>query len=221
MNFRRIGLVGPILLILACEGTPQVKVETDEDKTLYAVGQGMAVQFALKGLFSEQELKVVTQGFSDGVLGHNATFSIDEYMSRMNDLVQGRRATKNAEWGDDYRKDAAAEAGVVETESGLLYQELTAGTGAQPQATDEVTVHYTGQLVDGQVFDSSVKRGEPTTFPLTGVVPGWTEGLQMMRVGGKARLIIPSELAYGEDGSRGVIPPNATLVFELELLGIK
>ena len=108
----------------------------------------------------------------------------------------------------------------MRTASGLVYQELVAGTGAQPKATDTVTVHYTGSLIDGEVFDSSIPRGEPSSFGLDAVIAGWTEGIQLMKVGGKARLVIPSDLAYGPKGRPG-IPPNATLDFEVELLAIK
>ena len=108
----------------------------------------------------------------------------------------------------------------MQTASGLIFKELTAGTGASPKATDRVKVHYHGSLIDGTVFDSSVERGEPVTFALDQVVKGWTEGLQMMKVGGKAKLTIPPELAYGPGGRSG-IPPNATLIFEVELLGIE
>ena len=103
----------------------------------------------------------------------------------------------------------------------MAYKVLSTGTGANPKATDQVTVHYTGKLIGGKVFDSSVKRGQPTTFPLNRVIPGWTEGLQLMKQGGKAIFYIPSDLAYGARGAGGVIPPNATLIFEVELLEIK
>lgn len=110
--------------------------------------------------------------------------------------------------------------GVTVLPSGLQYKVLTPGTGKQPKAADEVTVHYRGSLVDGSVFDSSYERGEPATFPVDGVIPGWVEALQLMKTGAKWELVIPSELAYGKRGAGGVIPPHATLIFEVELLSI-
>ena len=105
--------------------------------------------------------------------------------------------------------------------SGLVYQSLKEGTGASPKASDTVRVHYHGTLADGKVFDSSVQRGQPAEFPLNRVIPCWTEGVQMMKVGGKAKLTCPPQIAYGARGAAGVIPPNATLTFEVELLGVK
>ena len=122
--------------------------------------------------------------------------------------------------GEAFREKAAREEDAVQTASGLIFKELRAGTGVSPKATDQVKVHYHGSLIDGTVFDSSVERGEPITFALDQVVKGWSEGLQMMKVGGKAELTIPPELAYGPGGREG-IPPNATLIFEVELLGIE
>jgi FKBP-type peptidyl-prolyl cis-trans isomerase FkpA len=115
---------------------------------------------------------------------------------------------------------AAKEPGAVATPSGLVYRSLTDGTGAAPTAADRVGVHYRGTLVDGTEFDSSYKRGQAAQFPLSGVIPCWTEGVQRMKVGGKAKLTCPPAIAYGARGAGGVIPPNATLVFEIELLGI-
>jgi FKBP-type peptidyl-prolyl cis-trans isomerase FkpA len=116
---------------------------------------------------------------------------------------------------------AAAEKGAVKTESGMVYRSLTEGKGASPKETDVVRVHYKGAFPDGKEFDSSYKRGEPTEFPLNRVIKCWTEGVQRMRVGGKAKLTCPPTLAYGERGAGNTIPPNATLQFEVELLGIK
>ena len=115
---------------------------------------------------------------------------------------------------------AAKEEGAVVTSTGLVYRSLKAGTGASPAASDTVKVHYRGTFPDGKEFDSSYKRGQPIEFPLGGVIKCWTEGVQRIKVGGKAKLTCPSEIAYGERGAGGVIPPNATLVFEVELLGI-
>jgi FKBP-type peptidyl-prolyl cis-trans isomerase FkpA len=119
-----------------------------------------------------------------------------------------------------YLEKAAAEPGATKTASGLVYRELRAGTGASPQAADTVKVNYRGALVNGTEFDSSYKRNEPAEFPLNRVIPCWTEGVQKMRVGGKSQLVCPSKLAYGDEGSPPTIPARATLVFEIELLGI-
>ena len=122
---------------------------------------------------------------------------------------------------DDVITKAAAEKGAIKTDSGMVYRTLTEGKGASPKATDIVRVHYKGTFPDGKEFDSSYKRGQPTEFPLNGVIKCWTEGVQRMKVGGKAMLTCPPSLAYGEKGAGGVIPPNATLQFEVELISIK
>ena len=121
----------------------------------------------------------------------------------------------------DVVEKAAAEKGAVKTPSGMVYRALTEGTGASPKETDVVRVHYKGTFPDGKEFDSSYKRGQPTEFPLNRVIKCWTEGVQRMKVGGKAKLTCPPSLAYGDKGAGGTIPPNATLQFEVELLAIK
>lgn len=125
------------------------------------------------------------------------------------------------EAGKQFLTENAAKEGVISTASGLQYKVLAQGEGARPKATDEVEVHYRGTLIDGTEFDSSYKRGQPLTFPLNRVIAGWTEGLQLMPVGSTYELYIPYNLAYGEKGAAGVIPPYATLIFQVELLGIK
>ena len=130
-------------------------------------------------------------------------------------------STSALTWAQDATTAAAAkEPGAVVTASGLVYRSLKDGTGASPKANDTVKVHYRGSFPDGREFDSSYKRGTPIEFPLNGVIPCWTEGVQRMKVGGKSKLTCPSQIAYGSRGAGGVIPPNATLLFEVELLGI-
>lgn len=135
-------------------------------------------------------------------------------------LDYGQQIKDNKTIGREFMEQNAKNDSVVQTQSGLQYIVLKEGTGAKPGPTDEVTVHYTGRLLDGTVFDSSVGRGEPATFPLDKVIPGWTEGLQLMSEGSKYRLFIPSELAYGSQGSGDKILPNATLIFDVELIKV-
>ena len=136
-------------------------------------------------------------------------------------LASGLLCTQNLAWADNTVTAAAAkEAGAVVTPSGLVYRSLKDGTGASPSASDKVKVHYRGTFPDGREFDSSYKRNEAIEFPLNGVIPCWTEGVQLMKVGGKAKLTCPPAIAYGARGAGGVIPPNATLQFEVELISI-
>ena len=133
----------------------------------------------------------------------------------------GQEIKDNKTIGREFLEENAKNDSVIQTESGLQYMVLKEGTGAKPGPTDEVTVHYTGKLINGTVFDSSVERGEPATFPLNKVIPGWTEGLQLMSEGAKYRLFIPSELAYGEKGAGEQILPNSTLIFDVELIKVE
>ncbi len=134
---------------------------------------------------------------------------------------QGVEIKDNLTIGREFLAENAKNDSVTQTASGLQYMVLKEGTGAKPGPTDQVTVHYTGRLLDGTVFDSSVDRGEPATFPLNGVIAGWTEGLQLMSEGAKYRLFIPSELAYGEKGAGEQILPNSTLIFDVELIKVE
>ncbi len=196
---------------------------SEEQKTFYALGQVLARNVSTFSL-TRAELDAVQQGFRDGVLGAKSAVDMNVYGPKIQPLATARQAAvaeKSAAAGKAQLAKAAQEKGALKAQSGLVYLALREGKGAKPAATDTVRVHYRGTLIDGTEFDSSYKRKEPTEFPLNGVIPCWTEGVQMMKVGGKARLTCPPETAYGERGAGGVIPPNATLTFEVELLEIK
>jgi FKBP-type peptidyl-prolyl cis-trans isomerase FkpA len=196
--------------------------QTEEDKALYALGAVIARNIASFDL-TEAELKHVQAGFADAAMKKEIGVDVQTYIPKLQEL-QAARVAKAAEGekktGEAFLAKAAAEPGAKQTPTGLVYSETKAGAGASPKATDTVKVHYHGTLPDGTVFDSSVQRNEPATFQLNGVIPCWTEGVQMMKVGGKAKLVCPSSIAYGDQG-QGPIKPGATLIFEVELIGIE
>ncbi len=193
---------------------------TDEDKTIYAIGLSIAKSLSPLDL-SPHELDLIKRALADSAAGKPAV-QLEEWGPKIQPLTQARSARaaeKQKAASKAYLDKAVAEPGAVKTESGLIYREITAGTGASPKPTDTVKVNYRGTLVDGTEFDSSYTRHAPATFPLNGVIPCWTEGMQKMKVGGKATLVCPSDLAYGDQG-RPSIPGGATLVFEIELLDV-
>jgi FKBP-type peptidyl-prolyl cis-trans isomerase len=204
------------------------ELKTVEEKTSYALGLDVGMSF--RRLPIELDMPSFFAGIEDMLKGSRPRLTQEEFAETMKAFqasLQAKAAEAQAGAGEENMKAGAAflaknsmKKGVVTTDSGLQYTVLAEGSGAMPKRSDVVTVHYTGTLIDGSVFDSSVERGEPASFPVGGVIPGWTEGLQLMKVGGKYKLFVPAELAYGERGAGDVIGPNATLIFEVELLGI-
>ncbi|MBX3325799.1 MAG: FKBP-type peptidyl-prolyl cis-trans isomerase [Nitrospira sp.] len=195
----------------------------DDQKTLYALGLALSQSIGTFSL-TEAELDMVKSGMTDGVLKRSPKVDLQTFGPKIQQLQQARLALvaegeKKA--GAAFTAKAATEKGAVKTESGIVITPIKPGTGATPKATDTVKVHYHGTLTDGTVFDSSIKRGEPATFPLDKVIKCWTEGVQQIKVGGKSRLVCPSNLAYGDASPPGSpIKPGSTLVFEVELLEI-
>jgi FKBP-type peptidyl-prolyl cis-trans isomerase FkpA len=201
-----------------------VQLTNDDQKIVYSLGLSIARSVKIFSL-NEEEQRLLHAGLSDG-LSKDATpqVKLEEWGPKINDFQrkrQGAVAEGEKAKGAAYAEKAAAESGAEKLASGLVYKELKAGEGAQPTAADRVQVHYRGTLIDGTEFDSSFKRNEPATFPLGGVIPCWTEGVQKMKEGGKARLVCPAAIAYGDRGSPPTIPGGATLVFEVELLKVE
>ena len=215
--------VGASLLLIATPALATTQEPgTEEQKTLYALGLAISQSLATFSL-TETELDMVKVGMVDGVLKRNPKVDLQTYGPKIQQFQQTRLtalAEVEKKTGAAFIAKAASEKGSTKTESGIVITSIKAGTGSTPKATDTVKVHYHGTLTDGTVFDSSVKRGEPATFPLNQVIPCWTEGVQQIKVGGKSRLVCPSNLAYGERGMPPVIKPGSTLVFEVELLEV-
>jgi FKBP-type peptidyl-prolyl cis-trans isomerase FkpA len=208
--------------LYAATVTAQPALDTDQDKTLYALGQAVGANLAQFHL-TAAELAVVAAGLDDSVLGRDSRVDMQTYGPRIQGLAHDRAAAGAAaekEASQAFLEKMAKEPGAERTASGLIYIPIKEGTGKNPTASDMVRVNYTGTLRDGTVFDSSVERGEPASFRLAGVIPCWTEGLPKMKIGGKAKLVCPSDIAYGDNGS-GPIPGGAALVFEVELLDIE
>jgi len=210
-----LALAGPALA-----AGPELK--TDQDKTLYAMGVVASKSFSEFNL-TPKELEVVQRGMTDALTGKKPAVDMAVYEPKVQELAMARmkaagEARKEKEKG--VIAGYAKEKGAQTTPSGMVFIPMKEGTGASPKATDKVKVNYEGKLTSGSVFDSSYKRGQPAEFPLNQVISCWTEGVQKLKVGGKARLVCPPDIAYGAQGRPPVIPGNATLVFEVELLEI-
>jgi len=201
------------------------KAELDKDESMklsYMVG--MDVGKSLKQMPSKVDIDVVATGMTSAYAGKADVYTEAEVMAFKQDYfkrMQKKEGDENVAKGKAFLEENKKKAGVKVTASGLQYEVVKQGNGATPKATDTVKVHYKGTLIDGTEFDSSYKRGQPATFPVNGVIKGWTEALQLMKVGDTFKLVIPSELAYGERGAGGMIGPNSVLVFDVELLAIE
>ncbi|MBI5463503.1 MAG: FKBP-type peptidyl-prolyl cis-trans isomerase [Ignavibacteriales bacterium] len=213
-------------LIAQTKGTP---LKTEKERLSYSLGADLGKNFKLQTI--DIDANALLRGMQDALAGASTAMSDSEMqatiMKFQQDLMAkqqevGKKASeKNRNEGKTFLDANKKKEGVLVTASGLQYKVLKMGAGPKPTAKSTVTVHYRGTLIDGKEFDSSYKRGEPTTFPLNQVIRGWTEGLQLMPVGSKFQFFIPSELAYGERGAGADIGPGATLIFEVELLGVK
>ncbi|MCO6057787.1 FKBP-type peptidyl-prolyl cis-trans isomerase [Pseudomonas sp. MOB-449] len=219
-----VALVG--LVLAGCDSQTSVELKTPAQKASYGIGLNMGKSLAQEGM-DDLDPKAVAQGIEDAI-GKKEQRLKDEELVEAFAFLQKRAEERmtalnaeNAKAGKKFLEDNGKREGVVTTASGLQYEIVKKAEGAQPKATDVVTVHYEGKLTDGTVFDSSIQRGSPIDLPVNGVIPGWVEGLQLMHVGEKVKLFIPSELAYGEQSPSPAIPANSVLVFDLELLGIK
>ncbi len=221
------------LSLLSCssgeKSASKKALKSDSERFGYALG--LDIGASLKEMQTDIDLPSLLAGLRDTFEGTEALLTpeqADEVIEEFSKKMQEKQvekikdlAEKNRKAGETFLRENKKKEGVITTESGLQVVVLEEGDGPKPKATDQVKVHYQGTLLDGTEFDSSYKRGEPVTFPVNGVIAGWTEALQLMKVGSKVRLFIPSDLAYGERGARQRIGPNATLIFEVELIGIE
>ena len=214
-----------VSVISSCQNLTQQKFNFDEanelEKVSYSIGINVATSIKSEGLDSINSF-YISKGFQDVFENKDLAINIEESNKIIGEYFNKKQDAKNQRLAIDskiFLEQNKQKDGVITTESGLQYLILSEGRGNNPTLNDNVTVHYHGTLIDGTIFDSSVDRKQPATFPLNGVIPGWQEALQMMSVGSKWKIFIPSELAYGESGA-GAIGPNSTLIFEVELLSI-
>jgi FKBP-type peptidyl-prolyl cis-trans isomerase FklB len=226
-HIRLAAAVAVVGLVLAgCDQQVEVELKTPAQKASYGIGLGLARSMSEEGM-EDMDARAVAQGIEDALNKADQRLT-DEELTAAFEFLQKRTEERMAALNDEVAKagktfleENAKREGVITTASGLQYEIITKAEGAQPKASDVVTVHYQGSLVDGTVFDSSIERGSPIDLPVGGVIAGWVEALQLMHVGEKLKLYIPSELAYGAQSPSPAIPANSVLLFDLELLGIK
>jgi FKBP-type peptidyl-prolyl cis-trans isomerase FklB len=227
---KNLCLILPAILLATSIFAEETPLKDDQDKVSYSIGLDIGSTFKKQGMDVKPE--VLLRGLKDGVSGAKPLMTEEEMRTTMTQysktMMEKQAATakeaaaKNTEAGEKFLAENKMKEGVKTTESGLQYKVVKEGTGPMPKATDTVVTNYRGTLINGTEFDSSYKRNEPTSFPVNRVIKGWTEALQMMKVGSKYQLFIPASLAYGERGAGGGgIGPNETLIFDLELLDIK
>ncbi|MCK4507874.1 MAG: FKBP-type peptidyl-prolyl cis-trans isomerase [Desulfuromonadales bacterium] len=208
---------------------PEVKLDTPQSRISYTIGVNIGQDFKTQKM--DVDADVLLMGLKDSLAGKELRLTDEEMVAEIQTFQQEMQAkmaaemesmvAKNQSEGEAFLAENAKQEGVVVTESGLQYKIIEAGEGDSPGAADVATVHYRGTLIDGTQFDSSYDRGQPATFPVGGVIAGWTEALQLMKPGAKWQLVIPAELAYGERGAGQDIGPNATLIFDVELISVE
>lgn len=229
MKFAWAVALGIVLLVGQAKAEEQAAPKTEKEKLSYSMGVDFGTY--LKRQAVDVDLELLLRGVKDVFSGRSFLLSDEEMNAVKNAFSQQmmlkqaeetkKLAEKNKKEGETFLEANKAKEGVKTLPSGLQYKMITEGTGKSPKATDTVTVNYRGTFVDGTEFDNSYKRGQPVTFQLNAVIAGWTEALQLLKEGAKCQLFIPSNLAYGEKGAGGIIGPNATLIFDVELLSVK
>jgi FKBP-type peptidyl-prolyl cis-trans isomerase FklB len=229
--YRITGAIIVTVGLSACnkDTTDTQALESTQQKASYSYGVDVATRLKEQGI--ELDIKALNRGIADAYMGSTLALNDEErleaktsFQAELRESLikkQAEIAEKNLAAGKAFLAENTNKPGVITTESGLQYKVLTSGDGKQPTADDTVTTHYRGTLIDGREFDSSYKRNTPASFPVKGVIKGWTEALQLMHVGDKWQLFVPSELAYGESKRSELIEPNSTLIFEIELLDVK
>lgn len=224
---KNLAILGALTLgltsVVGCQKQGRVDLKTEEQKTFYSIGTMFGSRLGTLNP-SEDEMNALTQGLKDAAQNKKPEVDPMQYQTKVQEMFKTRMEVSSKKTKDEgvaFLEKFLKEEGAQKTESGLAYKIITPGSDKKPKADDTVEVHYHGTLSDGTVFDSSVERGQKVTFPLNRVIKGWTEGLQLIGEGGKIKLVIPSDLAYGDHGAPPKIPGGAVLTFEVELFAIK
>jgi FKBP-type peptidyl-prolyl cis-trans isomerase FklB len=222
MKLRVIVVLGILFLASQVNAQEKLVLKNQKEKVSYSIGLNIGRNLGsdLKKQSIDIDPNIVAKGIQDALSGVNPLLSNEEIQETMVAL-QKEMSEKQKQRGEAFLSENKKKEGVKTLPSGMQYKVVKAGTGKKPKLNDTVTVNYRGTLIDGTEFDSSFRRGQPATFPVSGVIPGWTEALQLMEEGAKWQLFIPPKLAYGERGAGGLIGPNATLIFEVELISMQ